>query len=52
MKISDIVNMFKTPLAVNTASGATLGPTGIAPLELSIDDQIFAHYFIVFTKLK
>ena len=31
--------MIKKPLKVNTASGSTLGPIGIACLELKIDDQ-------------
>ena len=33
-------------------SRAILGPTGVAPLELSIDNQNFVHNFIVCTKLK
>ena len=46
------MSMIKTSLKVDTASRATLGPIGIAPLELSIDYQNFAHIFIVCTKLK
>ena len=37
---------------MNTARGAMLGPIGIAPLEFIIDDQSFAHNFIVCTKFK
>ena len=44
--------MIKKTLKVNTRSGATLGPIGISPLELNIDDQIFAHNFVVCIKLK
>ena len=33
-------------------SRATLGPTGIAPLDLNIDNQNFMHNFVVCTKLK
>ena len=33
------LHMIKKTLKVNTASGTTLGPIGIAPLELSIDDH-------------
>ena len=44
--------MIKKPLKVNIASGTTLGPVGIAPLELNIDEQNFVHDFIVCTKLK
>ena len=51
-KICDKVNMMKKPLKVNTASGATLGPIGIAPLELNMDDQNFAQNSVVYTKLK
>ena len=52
MKISDKVNMIKKPLKVNTASGGMLGPIGIAPLELNIDDQNVVHNFIMCMKLK
>ena len=41
--------MIKKLLKVNTVSGATLGPIGIFPLELSIDDQNFVHNFIACT---
>ena len=44
--------MIRNPLKVNTASGPTLGPTGIAPLDLNIEEQNFTHNFIVCTKLK
>ena len=50
--ISDKVNMNRKPLKVSNACVATLGPIGIAPLELNIDDQNFGHNFIVYTKLK
>ena len=33
-------------------SRATLGPIGIAPLELNIDDQNFTHNFVLYTALK
>ena len=33
--------MIKTTLKVNTGSRATLGPTGIASLDLSIDDKFY-----------
>ena len=40
-------------MKVNTASRATLGPIGIAPLDLNIETQNFlTHNFIVCTKLK
>ena len=51
-KISGKINMIKKHLKVNMASGATLGPIGIIPLELNIDDQNFLHNFVVCTKLK
>ena len=50
-KIPDTINMTKKPLKVSTASWPMLWPIGIAPLELSIDDQNFAHSFMVCTKL-
>ena len=37
---------------MTTTSGTTLGPIGITPLELNIDDQIFVHNFIIYTKVK
>ena len=52
MKILDKFNMIRKSLKVNTKSRATLGPIGIAPLELNTDDQNFLHNFIVCTKLK
>ena len=44
--------MIRKSLKVNTASGATLGPIEIAPLEFNKDTQNFVHNFIVCTKLK
>ena len=38
-------------MKVNTTSRATLGPTGIAPPGLKIE-QNFTHNFIVYIKLK
>ena len=52
MKHFSKVNVIRTPLKVNTSSGAMLGPRGIAPLEVNIHDQNFAHNFVVFNKLK
>ena len=52
MKISDIGDMTQKPLKINTASGTFLGPMGIAPLELNIDNHIFVHNFTIYTKLK
>ena len=46
------IKMIKKPLKVNTAGGATLGPIGIALIEVSIDDHNFVHNFIVCTQLK
>ena len=37
---------------MNTVSGATLGPIGIAPLDLNIDDQNLVYNFVVCTKLR
>ena len=37
---------------MNTASGATLGPIGISPLDFNIEEQNSAHNFIMCTKLK
>ena len=52
-KIADKINMIRKQLKVNTVSGATLGPIGIAPLELNIDDQSFMHNFnVCASKLK
>ena len=39
-------------MKVNTFHGTTLGPIGIAPLDLNIDDQIFMQNFIACTKFK
>ena len=44
--------MIKKPLRVNIENRATLGPIGIAPLDLNIEEQHFTHNFIVHTKLK
>ena len=46
------VHMIRKPLKVNITSRATLGPIGIASLELNINDQNVAHNFTVCTKLK
>ena len=51
-KISGKTDMIKKPLKVNTASRTTLGPIGIAPLELNIDDKKIVHNFIMCTNLK
>ena len=51
-KIVDKINLIRKPLKVNTTSRATLGPIGIAPLDLNIEEQNFTHNFIVCTKLK
>ena len=52
MKISDKANMIKISLKVNTASGTTLGPIRIAPLEVNMKSQIFVCNFIICSKLK
>ena len=46
------VNMIKKSLKINTASGTTLGLTGITPVELNIDNQIVVNNFVICTKLK
>ena len=51
-KTADKINLIRKPLKVNTTSRATLSLIGIAPLDLSIEDQNFTHNFIVCTKLK
>ena len=51
-KIASKIDLIRKPLKVNIASGATLGPIGIAPLHLNIEEQNFTHNFIVCTKLK
>ena len=51
-KITNKINLIRKPLKVNSASGATLGPIGIAPLDLNIKDQTFTHNFIAWTRLK
>ena len=43
--------MVMKPLKVYIVSGATLGPIGIAPLDLNIDDQNCMHNIVVCTKL-
>ena len=50
--IVDKINLIRKPLKVNATSRATLGPVGIAPLDLNIEEQNFTHYFIGCTKLK
>ena len=50
-KIVDKINLIRKPLKLNTASGGTSGPIGIAPLDLNIE-QYFAHNFTMCTKLK
>ena len=37
---------------VKTASGTTLGLTGIVPLKMNIEEHSFEHKFIICTKLK
>ena len=44
--------MIKRSLKVNITIGDTLGPIGIAPLALNIDDQNIVYNFVVCTKLK
>ena len=51
-KIVDKINLIRKPLKVNTAIEATLGPIGIALLDVNIEEQNFTHNFIVCTKLK
>ena len=51
-KIAEKINLIRKTLKVNTASGATLGPISIAPLEVNIEEKNFTHNFIVCTKLK
>ena len=48
----DKINLIRKPLQVNTAIWATLGPIGIAPLDLNIEEQNCTNNFIVCTKLK
>ena len=49
---ADRIYLIRKPLKVNTASGATLGPIGIAPFFENTDKQNCTHNFIVGTKLK
>ena len=51
-KIVDKINLTRKTLKVNTTSGAILGPIGITPLDLNIEEQHFTHNFIVCIKLK
>ena len=51
-KVPDKTNLIRKPFKVNIASGATLGPRGIAPLDLNIEEQNFTHKFVLCTKLK
>ena len=44
--------MTRKSLQVKTASGITVGPIGIVPLILDINDHTFAHNFITCKKLK
>ena len=52
MKISDKVDMMQKSLRVNTVSGMTLGPIGIVPLILDINNHTFVHRFIICMKSK
>ena len=52
MKIADKIKLFRKPLKVYTASGASLGPIGIATLDLNIEKPNFTYELIVCTKLK
>ena len=51
-KISDKVNVITKTLWVNTASGTTPGPLGIAHLTMNIEEHSFKYNFIICTKLK
>ena len=51
-KISDKVDMTRMSLQINTASRTTLGPIGIVPLILNINDYIFIHNLIIHKKLR
>ena len=51
-KISDKVNMTRKVLQVNMVKRATLGPKGIVPLILDINDDTFVHNFIICKKPK
>ena len=51
-KISDKVNMTKKTLWVKTASRTKLGPIGIVPLVLDINNHAFVDNFIICKKLK
>ena len=51
-KIADKMNLIRKPLRINTVIGATLGPIGIAPLDMNIEEQNSTHNFVVCTKLK
>ena len=46
-KIAGKINLIGKPLKVNTASGATLGPIRIAPLDLNIE-QNFTEFCCVY----
>ena len=37
---------------MHITSGTTLGPIGITPLELTIEDQILLHNFVICAKMK
>ena len=45
------ISLIRKPLKVNTANRAILGPIGIAPLDLNIEQNV-THNFIACTKLK
>ena len=47
IKNSDRVDVTHKSLKVNTGGGTTLGPIGIAHLELNIHDHVFVHNFII-----
>ena len=51
-KIAYKIYLIGKPFKVNTTTRAALGPIGIAPLDLNIEEQYFTHNFIVCAKLK
>ena len=52
MKISDKVDIIRKTQRVNTVTGTTLCPIGIAHLAMNIEEHNFQHNFIICTKLK
>ena len=46
-KVANKINLIRKLLKVNTMSGASLGPIGIAPLDLNKEDQHFTHNICV-----